>query len=223
MLEPHDAGKNIRAAGHKGVLHKKPGRQAHRKVRVCPEPVDEGTQPSGQDTSTQVHVPSLQENAQTSMVRVLPDGAEDTDIPECPSGLAEHHSTESSDRAAPLPVTGLQGSSGSILREHAAGGIALLFDALNGLRDCGERARAESGKALSRKEALQLELAASAAVATLALRIAALQVAKQVNVGVTVTNQSQIPDWEEYPQSFRDEVERQPKRIADIIDVTPET
>jgi len=171
------------------------------------------TQPATKKAAPQLHVRQVRKNADVQMERVLALCDADIESAGGGEGLAEYRSTASPDRAAPLPVSGLQGTPRSILRQHGSATTAILFDAINGFRDLAERAR--------KKGDLYVETTALSQAAKTSLKCVELLISRQVNLNVAVANQSHIPNWEDLPQTVRDEVDQHAKQLAEqtVIDV----
>lgn len=143
----------------------------------------------------------------------VPDGSGlDPVVVRPPAGLEAYRSTASSDRARPLPVADLTGSLRQILREVSPDAAGLLFDSINGLRDCEERVRLGDEK--DTREALSTEASFINMRGKLALRVIELVQGKHVSMNVNIANQESVPDWEAMPASVREEVEKEIQRIA---------
>jgi len=213
----------LRKALHQGVVHDESGGGPDGATEGVHWDLDTGDGIAGEAAATQVHVGGTREDDGPAMGGVFAGDAQDLIVPESGTRLESYGSTASPDRAAPFPVSGLEGSPRSILREYGADAIAMGFDTANGLRDLAERARAAGRDgSLSPKEALQTEMAAIGMASKVALRFVDYVVPKEVHVGVVIENSSQVPNWLKLPQTVRDEVNAEPKVLAAYRAADPE-
>ena len=215
--------RTAREDGLKGVLHHAPGLPRHRSDAMDAQGVVHADALAGQEATAPVPISRLREDDGQEVERILAPRPAGVIVPVGEQGLEGYGSTPGAPRAEPLPVTGLDGSPRKLLRRYGASATSILFDTINGLRDLGERARTLRTDDFTEKDAIAAEASCHNIVGKLTLQMCNLLVAKQVHVTVSPKNQSEIADWESYPQEFRDtfDLERA-KRAAKTIDVTPQ-